>query len=42
MNSSSLSHTKWKCQYHIAFIPKFRIKVLFGQIKADIRQILKK
>jgi len=42
MNSSSLSHTKWKCQYHIVFIPKYRRKVLFGQLKADIREIIKK
>ena len=26
MDSSSLSHTKWKCQYHIVFIPKYRKK----------------
>lgn len=42
MNSSSLSHTKWKCQYHIVFIPKYRRKVLFGKLKADIREIIKK
>jgi putative transposase len=42
MDSSSLSHTKWKCQYHIVFIPKYRRKVLYGKIKADVREILKK
>lgn len=42
MDSSSLSHTKWKCQYHIVFMPKYRRKVLYGQIKADVREILKK
>ncbi len=42
MNSSSLSHTRWKCQYHIVFIPKYRRKVLFGQVRADIREIIKK
>ena len=42
MNSSSLSHTKWKCQYHVVFTPKYRRKVLYGQLKADIREILKK
>ena len=42
MNSLSLSHTKWKCHYHIVFIPKYRRKVLFGQLGADIREILKK
>jgi len=40
MDSSSLSHTKWKCQYHIVFIPKYRRKVLYGKIKVDIREIL--
>ena len=42
MNSSSLSHTKWKCQYHIVFIPKYRKKVMYGKIKADIREIIKR
>jgi putative transposase len=40
MDSSSLSHTKWKCQYHIVFIPKYRRKVLYGKIKVDVREIL--
>ncbi|WP_458788324.1 IS200/IS605 family transposase, partial [Vallitalea sediminicola] len=42
MDSSSLSHTRWKCQYHIVFIPKYRRKVLYGQIRADVREILKR
>ena len=42
MDSSSLSYTKWKCQYHIVFIPKYRRKVLYGKIKADVREIIKK
>ena len=41
MDSESLSHTKWKCQYHIVFIPKYRKKVLYGQLKADVREIIK-
>ena len=40
MNSKSLSHTRWKCQYHIVFIPKYRKKKLFGQLKLDVREIL--
>ena len=40
MDSKSLSHTKWKCQYHIVFIPKYRKKKLFGQLKYDVREIL--
>ena len=32
---------KWMCKYHIIFIPKYRRKVIYNQIKADIRNILK-
>ena len=41
MDDSSLSHTKWQCQYHIVFIPKYRRKTMYGQAKEDIREILK-
>ena len=41
MDSKSLSHTKWKCQYHIVFIPKYRKKKLFGRVRADLKDILK-
>ncbi|HEL1285389.1 TPA: IS200/IS605 family transposase [Streptococcus equi subsp. zooepidemicus] len=40
MDSKSLSHTKWKCQYHIVFIPKYRKKVLYGQVRNDVREII--
>ncbi len=40
MDSKSLSHSKWKCQYHIVFIPKYRKKVLYGQVKQDVREII--
>ena len=41
MDSSSLSHTKWNCMYHIVFIPKYRRKVMYGEIRKDVREILK-
>ena len=41
MDDSSLSHTRWKCQYHIVFIPKYRRKTMYGKVKEDIREILK-
>ena len=40
MDSKSLSHTRWKCQYHIVFIPKYRKKKLFGQLRLDVREII--
>ena len=41
MDKNSLSHTSWKCQYHIVFIPKYRRKAIYGQVKADVREILR-
>ena len=41
MDKKSLSHTSWKCQYHIVFIPKYKKKKLYGQVRADIRDIIK-
>lgn len=37
---NSLSLTRWECKYHIVFIPKFRRKVAYGQLKQDIANIL--
>ena len=42
MDSSSLSHTRYKCQYHIVFIPKYRKRIMYGRLKADVREIIKK
>ena len=38
-DTNSLSHSKWNCKYHIVFAPKFRRKVIYGKIKADIGNI---
>lgn len=40
MDNKSLSHVRWKCQYHIVFILKYRKKVLYGKLKADVRDII--
>ena len=37
----SLSHTKWECKYHIVFIPKGRRKVLYGQLRKHLGEVLK-
>jgi len=36
------SHSKYRCQYHIVFAPKYRRKEIYGQIKRDIGEILRK
>jgi len=41
-NKNSLAHTKWRCQYHVVFAPKYRRQVIYREIKADIRFILRK
>jgi len=40
-DTNSLAHTKWNCKYHIVFAPKYRRKVIYGQLKADIGAILR-
>jgi putative transposase len=37
----SLSHVRWECKYHIVIIPKYRKKVLFGQLNKQIGRILR-
>ena len=31
-----LSHTIWFCQYHIVWTPKYRYKILTGQLATDV------
>ena len=38
----SLSHTTWRCQYHVVFAPKYRRMEIYGKIKEDIGIILRK
>lgn len=29
----SLAHSKWDCKYPVVFVPKYRRKVMFGEIR---------
>jgi len=42
MSTKSLSHTKWECQYHVVFIPKYRKKRIFGALRAELGGVLRK
>ena len=42
LDVSSLAHTKWECKYHIVFAPKYRRQIIYGKIKQDIGQMLRK
>ena len=39
--AESLAHTKYVCKYHIVFTPKYRRKIIYYQLRADIREIIK-
>ena len=38
----SLSRTKWMCKHRIVFTPKYRRKAIYGQIRSDIGEILRR
>ena len=42
VDTESLAHTKYNCKYHVVFAPKYRRQIMYGKIKADIGQILRK
>ena len=39
---NSLAHTKYYTRYHIVFTPKYRRKAIYAQLRANIRDILKR
>ena len=32
----AFSHTKWLCKYHIVFMPEYRRKAIYGELRKDI------
>lgn len=39
-NIQSLSHTAWDCKYHLVWIPKYRKKILYGQLRKYLGSVL--
>jgi putative transposase len=37
----SLNHTKWDCKFHVVFIPKYRRKTLFGEIRRELGPVFR-
>ena len=37
----SLNHTKWDCKYHVVFIPKYRRKALYGQLRVHLGEVFR-
>ena len=38
----SLNHSRWECKYHVVFIPKYRKKAIFGQIRWELGEVLRR
>jgi putative transposase len=42
MNSNSgLNHSCWECKYHLVWIPKYRKKSMYGQLRMYLGQVFK-
>ena len=41
-NYRSLNHTKWACQYHVVFIPKYRKKAIYGELRRYLGDVLRR
>lgn len=41
MDARSLSHTRWECQYHLIWIPKYRKKAIYGQLRKYLGKLFR-
>ena len=37
----SLNHSEWECQYHVVFIPKYRRKAIYGQLRTELGKVFR-
>ncbi len=40
-DEQSLSHTRWDCKYHVIWIPKYRKKSIFGDLRKFLGEIFR-
>ena len=40
-DSETLSHTKWDCKYHVVFIPKYRRKALYHELRRHLGAVFR-
>jgi REP element-mobilizing transposase RayT len=40
-DSETLSHTKWDCKYHVVFIPKYRRKALYHELRWHLGEVFR-
>ena len=41
-DTRTLNHTEWECKYHVVFIPKYRRKVLYGQLRRHLGEVFRR
>ena len=41
MDYETLSHSKWDCKYHVVFIPKYRKKTLFAELRRHLGTVFR-
>ena len=40
-DTESLNHTKWECKYHVVFIPKYRRKSLYKELRRHLGEVFR-
>jgi len=40
-DSETLSHTMWDCKYHVVFIPKYRRKALYHELRRHLGEVFR-
>jgi len=41
VDARSLSHARWECQYHLIWIPKYRKKAIYGQLRKYLGKVFR-
>ena len=41
MEEQSLAHSKWECKYHVVFIPKYRRKALYKELRRELGTVFR-
>ena len=39
--SRTLNHSKWECKYHVVFIPKYRRKTLYKELRPHLGSVFR-
>ncbi len=40
-NTGSLNHTRWECKYHVVFIPKYRRKSIYAELRRHLGDVFR-